>query len=158
MKISTICFLIKENQIFLAMKKVRFGKGYLNGYGGRKKSKESISDCSRRETQEESGVRIKSGKVVAIINFFKEGKHLFKCYVFFVYDWEGEFKASDEMNLPIPYFTQCLPYHLMWHGDKVWLPLLLDGRRFVADLVYDRKMKKVKSFSADFNKAPRVRL
>lgn len=158
MKISTICFLVKGNQIFLAMKKVRFGKGYLNGYGGRKKSRESISDCFHRELEEESSVKIKSGKVVATINFFKGQKHLFKCYISLVFDWEGKFRASDEMDLPRPYFIQCLPYHLMWHGDKVWLPLLLDGKKFVADLVYDKKMKKVKFFSVDFNKTPRVRL
>jgi hypothetical protein len=35
MKIATICFLMKGDTVALSMKKKSFGKGFLNGYGGK---------------------------------------------------------------------------------------------------------------------------
>ncbi len=56
MKLSTLCFLLKDNQILLAMKKRGFGEGKWNGVGGKVNEGESVERAALREMEEEIGV------------------------------------------------------------------------------------------------------
>lgn len=53
---ATICLLIKDDQVLLALKKRGFGEGKWNGVGGKVKDGETIEQTAIRETQEEIGV------------------------------------------------------------------------------------------------------
>lgn len=67
---ATLCFLIKDNQILLAMKKRGFAAGKWNGAGGKMDDRdETIRDAAIRETGEEIGIAPTSLKLVATLNF-----------------------------------------------------------------------------------------
>lgn len=68
---TTLCFLMKENKILLAMKKRSFGEGKWNGVGGKVVGKESVKEAAIREIEEEIDVVVSKNqlKPVALIDF-----------------------------------------------------------------------------------------
>ena len=97
MKISTICFPVRDGKIFLAMKKTGFGAGFLNGYGGKQEAGDASTEATAlREMKEESGVTVQLEDLekVAVIDFFKGGQHIFECHVYFCHNWVGEFQET----------------------------------------------------------------
>lgn len=149
MKISTICFPIKDNRVFLSNKKRGFGVGYLNGYGGKKQPEDAtIEDTAVREMKEEACVIVAQENLekVAVIDFFEGDVHIFECHVFFCRDWEGELQETEEMTAPEPYDVNNPPYDRMWDADRTWLPLVFSGRKIRAKSCYDEGMNRQKSF------------
>jgi len=149
MKISTICFLVRNNNIFLANKKRGFGAGFLNGYGGKQQREDlTIVDTALREMKEEGGIVASPEDLekVAIINFFEEDVWIFECHVFFCRSWQGEFKETEEMDAPRPYDISNPPYDRMWDADKVWLPIVCSRQKIRAESRYNQGMTKQKSF------------
>jgi mutator protein MutT len=99
----TLCFLVKENQILLAMKKRGFGVGKWNGVGGKLKVGESLKKALQREAWEEIGVKPIKFKKVALLDFlFPETPNDInwnqRMNVFLVTEWEGEPSESEEMK------------------------------------------------------------
>ena len=58
MKTTTLCFLVKEGEVLLAMKKRGFGVGKWNGVGGKVKEGEDVFLSAVREIKEEIGVDV----------------------------------------------------------------------------------------------------
>lgn len=140
LKQATLCLLVKNNQILLAMKKRGFGVGRWNGYGGKPKDGETIEETAIRETKEESGVTIKSLKKVAILDFYflPRPEISQKVIVFLVEDWEGELLETEEMA-PRWYKKDELPFSEMWPDDIHWLPSVLKGKRLEAQFLFGEK-------------------
>ncbi|MFH1456593.1 MAG: NUDIX domain-containing protein [Patescibacteria group bacterium] len=71
MRQTTLCLLLKENEILLAIKKRGFGEGRWNGAGGKfdPKIDKDILDTAIRETKEEIGVEIKNPDKVGLFHF-----------------------------------------------------------------------------------------
>jgi ADP-ribose pyrophosphatase YjhB (NUDIX family) len=69
---STLCYLLKDNEILLGMKKRGFGEGRWNGYGGKVHEGESVVDAIVREVKEEMDVELSKGDLVkvAVIDFY----------------------------------------------------------------------------------------
>lgn len=137
---ATLCFLIKENQILLALKKRGFGKDKWNGVGGKPNPGEDIEATAIRETQEEIGVTPKNLKKVATLNFYfpkdleKQGWNQQVC-VFLVDSWEGEPVESEEMK-PSWFKLDKIPHKEMWADDIHWLPKVLEGKLLKANFFY----------------------
>jgi len=36
-----------------------------------------------------------------------------------------------------------IPFDEMWEDDKIWLPLLLNDKKFDAEFLFDDKMEKI---------------
>ena len=142
MKVATICFLVKDNEVALSLKKINFGKGFLNGYGGKVKEGETPEIAAVRELSEECGVtaNISNLEKVAIIDFFDGEKQLFECHVFFVTEWEGDPVESDEMALPEWFNRESIPYERMWKADQDWLPLIFSGKKVHGKAYYKAGM------------------
>src|SRR3989344_2677464 len=68
MQLTTLCLLVKEDKILLAMKKRGFGAGKLNGVGGKVKNGETIEIAAIRETGEEKGGTVDLAKVEKVGN------------------------------------------------------------------------------------------
>ena len=148
-KVSTICFPVRDNRIYLANKKRGFGMGFLNGYGGKKKQKDkTIEDTAVREMKEESGVAVmpKDLEKVAIIDFFEGAAHIFECHVFFCRDWKGEFTETEEMSKAEPYDIHNPPYARMWDADRIWLPLVCSGKKIRGKSYYNQGMNRQEKF------------
>ena len=148
MKITTICFLMGDDSVYLAEKKQGFGIGYLNGYGGKNRKGERIEDTAARELKEEAGLTVSPQRLekVAVVDFFEDQEHIFECHIFFVSQWKGEFKESEEMSYPREYKLNNLPYEKMWKSDRVWLPLIFSGKKIKAKAYYEKGMDEVKDF------------
>ncbi len=135
MRQATLCLLLKENQILLAMKKRGFGEGRWNGTGGKfdAKKDKTILDTAIRETKEEIGVEIKNLKKAAIFSFRFPHKPEWDqdVHLFLAKEWEGEAQESEEMK-PEWFDFDKIPYEKMWADDIYWLPKILKGDKLKA--------------------------
>ena len=129
MRKDTLCFIRRGNSVLLGMKKVRFGKGYLNGFGGRVKEGETIRAGAIRETAEESGLIVASADLTkaAVIKCYFADKPEFDrvLHVFIAFGFKGEPKESDEMTDLRWYPVSKIPLERMWPADRYWLPQVL---------------------------------
>lgn len=128
--VCTIVFLVRGDEILLAMKQRGIGAGYWNGPGGKVDPGESIEHAMIRECQEEVSVTPTTYEKVAYHDFIlqnDEGSWHQWTHAYVATEWEGEPMPSDEM-LP-KWFNQAnIPYDQMWPDDILWLPQVLDGK------------------------------
>ena len=66
---ATLCFLLRDDEVLLAMKKRGFGVGKWNGVGGKVMEGESIEEAMKRECREEIGVALKELEEVGELSF-----------------------------------------------------------------------------------------
>jgi 8-oxo-dGTP pyrophosphatase MutT (NUDIX family) len=156
MKQTTLCLLIKEDKILLAMKKRGFGQGRWNGAGGKfdaEKGDKTILDAAIRETEEEIGVKIKKPEQVALFHFTFPHKPEWDQDVslFLAKDWQGEPQESEEMK-PAWFAFSDIPYDNMWPDDTYWMPHILQGKKVEADFSFgegdkllDHKIKVIEN-------------
>ena len=137
MKQATLCLLIKDDKVLLAMKKRGFGVGRWNGTGGKVKEGEEIINAAIRETKEEIGVDIKNPEKVGLFHFHFPHKPEWNqdVSVFLVKDWVGEPAESGEMA-PRWFSFNEIPYENMWSDDMHWMPQILQGKKLEADFIF----------------------
>lgn len=147
---ATLGFLVKDGKVWLAVKTRHIGKDRWNGYGGGVESEDrNLIECLKRETKVECKVEIKGGTTekVAIINFYntKSDGETFVCkvHVFLIKDWEGVPQESEEMATPTNFEINNLPFEQMMPADKEWLPLILEGKKLIAEYYYSPFQKKL---------------
>jgi 8-oxo-dGTP pyrophosphatase MutT (NUDIX family) len=137
-KIETVSIIYSHPKILLGMKKVRFGKGKYNGFGGGVENGESLEECVIRETFEETGG-------IIIINPLRMGEILFhsqseeddhNVHFFRANQFRGSPRETEEMA-PEWFNVGDIPYDEMWPDDRYWLPLLLEGRYFKGEFEFD---------------------
>lgn len=135
----TLCFLLKDDHVCLAMKKRGFGVGKWNGVGGKVEHNETIEEGVLREMYEEIGVRAKLEHLekVGTLAFHFDQKEDWNQlgHVFFVREWYGEPVESEEMA-PAWYHKDKLPYEQMWIDDPLWLPHVLEGKNIDASFTF----------------------
>jgi 8-oxo-dGTP pyrophosphatase MutT (NUDIX family) len=140
MKLSTLCFLLKDDQILLAMKKRGFGEGKWNGVGGKVEEGESVEHAALREMEEEIGTTADEADLepVGMLRFrsLSNEKLNWDVRVFFLRAWRGEPRESEEMR-PQWYPINQLPFESMWPDDKHWFPHLLAGEKIAADFEFN---------------------
>src|SRR3989339_946334 len=148
MKLTTLCFCLREDQVLLGMKKRGFGEGKWNGYGGKVRKNEMPRTALVREIKEESGLSIfeETLEKVGLIRFSFDGRQLFECHVFLAKKWQGEPQESEEMK-PCWFPISQLPYEKMWAADSQWIPLILFGKKLEAELNFNGDGSEVKNFS-----------
>ena len=140
MRQTTLCLLIKDNKILLAMKKRGFGVGRWNGTGGKfdpAKGDKNIFDAAVRETKEEIGVEVKNPEKVALFHFKFANKEEWNQDVslFLAKEWSGSPTESEEMA-PKWFDFKDIPYKSMWPDDIHWLPHILQGKKLEASFLF----------------------
>lgn len=148
---ATLCFLLKDNQVLLGMKKRRFAEGKWNGFGGKSNDGEMIQDTAVREFQEEAGITPKSLIQVAVLDCYHPNWSQ-QVVVYISREWEGAPKETEEME-PRWFPLDRLPYEKMWVDEAIWLPMILKGKKIRASFQFDEKanlldkeLKLVKEF------------
>ena len=139
MRLTTLCFLLKDNEILQAMKKTGFGTGKWNGVGGKVEVGETISQAAARELNEEIGVRVNPEGLENAGNikvYFPENpgfdQHM---HIFLARDWDGEPVETAEMK-PQWFGFGDIPYSSMWVDDEYWLPKVLLGKKIEASFYF----------------------
>lgn len=128
--VCTIVFLLRGDEILLAMKQRGIGKGYWNGPGGKVEADETAEQAMVRECEEEVGVTPTAYTKVAYHDFILQDVtstwHQWT-HVYLATEWSGEPSPSAEM-LPKWFKIAEIPYDHMWPDDVLWLPRVLEGK------------------------------
>lgn len=137
-KKATLVFLIKNNEVLLAMKKRGFGEGRWNGSGGKVHDGETVDEAAKREVKEEIGVSVEKLNKLATLNFYFSEKPEWnqQVIVYLTKDWQGEPTESEEMK-PKWFKINEIPYDQMWSDDSYWIPQVLSGKKIEADFLFD---------------------
>jgi 8-oxo-dGTP diphosphatase len=149
MKLATICFCIRDNEVLLAPKKRKIGVGLLNGYGGKIEGDETPSGAAIRELRHESSLVAFPNDLdkVAIIEFLYDGQPKFKCHIFIARLWQGEPVETEEMGPPEWHLLSRLPYDRMMPADGYWVPVVLISRlRINGQVFYNAEGTAVNEF------------
>lgn len=147
----TLCFLVRDHQVLLALKKRGFGAGKWSGVGGKPLAGETIEAAALRETQEEIGVVGRLPERVATLNFYfphkpiESGWNQQAC-VYLLRAWEGEPAESEEIA-PRWFDVDQLPLDAMWADARHWLPQVAHGERLTADFLFDATNEKVEAYT-----------
>lgn len=138
MKETTLCYLIRDGRVLLAMKKRGFGMGKWNGPGGKRQEGESIEETCRRETLEESGIVLGDIECRGKICFSFEGNSAWntECVIFVCRDFSGDPIETEEMR-PQWFLIDEIPLAEMWADDPIWLRDVLRGGFVQATFVFD---------------------
>lgn len=138
-KKATLCFLFRNNEVLLQLKKEgKFGGGHWNGLGGKAKETETPEQAAIREVFEESGIKIKAMRSVGKLRFVFENDEQYnqEVHVFSSDEFSGHEKPSEEGILRW-FEKRSIPLEQMWPADRHWMPLLIQGKRFYGEFYYD---------------------
>ena len=133
---AVLTFIRAGGKLLLIHKKRGLGRGKVNAPGGRLEAGETPEQAAVRETQEEVGLTPLGLRPAGQLNFaFTDGYSL-RCHVFLASGCEGTPTETDEA---VPFWCdeREVPYGAMWSDDRLWVPLLLDGRPFLAHFVFE---------------------
>ena len=149
---ATLCYIEKDGKILMlhrVKKKKDMHKGKWNGLGGKFEFGESPKDCAIREIQEESGLiatKLFLNGLIVFPNF--DGENDWHTYLYHVTEFEGDlFETSDEGNLHWIDKDKVMDLNL-WEGDRLFIPWVLENKRFSAKFIYENKT--FKSHEVDF--------
>lgn len=144
LRLRTIIFLLKSNEVLLGLKKRGFGKGYLLGIGGKVEDGETIEEGLIRELAEEINVKSLNPKKVGVINYYfphiEDESWNMQVHFFITQTWEGDPKESEEIK-PEWFDKENIPYDRMWDDAQYWLPQILTGQRIEAEFIYSKELK-----------------
>lgn len=133
---ATLLFVFRGRSVLLIDKKKGLGAGKINGPGGRVDPGETPRQAAIREVEEELHVTPTGVKKAGELMFQFTDGHSIHGYVFTATGYRGRPTETDEAT-PLWFPVNKLPYDRMWADDRVWMPLLLEGRRFVGEFLFD---------------------
>ena len=133
---ATLLFIRRDRRILLIHKKRGLGAGKINGPGGRLDPGETPIQAAVREVQEELLITPTGVRAVGELRFqFADGFSIHG-YVFTASGYDGEPQETGEA-VPVWCDIDRLPYERMWADDRVWMPLLLAGKKFAGKFLFD---------------------
>jgi len=130
----------------LMLRKARglFGEGKWNAPGGKLRSGENPSTGAVREMREETGLRVSRLWFNGILNFYLgESKELDQTvFVFTSRRFSGKIRRGREGKLKW-FAIDRISYDEMWADDRLWLPLLLEGKSIIRDFYFTGSYQKL---------------
>ena len=133
---ATLLFVVRDGQILLMRKKRGLGAGKINGPGGKLDAGEAPRVAAIRETEEELRITPTGVEQRGELSFqFTDGLSILG-YVFVASGCEGRPQETDE-GAPLWTPLDAIPYHEMWADDEIWMPWLLEGKKFVGRMLFD---------------------
>jgi len=133
---ATLLFVVRDGLVLLIDKKTGLGAGMINAPGGRIGDGETPEEAAIRETQEEVGVTPRDVRACGELLFQCIDGYSVHIFVFSAGDCDGEPRETDEAS---PRWTpvDAIPYDAMWEDDRLWIPLMLEGKRFEGRFLFD---------------------
>ncbi len=133
---ATLLFVTEASRVLLIRKLRGLGAGKINGPGGRIEKGETPLEAAVREVHEETGVIPSEVVEHGELRFQFVDGYSIHVWVFRATAHSGEAIQTEEA---IPQWTayEQIPYDEMWADDRLWLPLLLEGKRFEGRFLFD---------------------
>ena len=133
---ATLMFVRMDGMVLLIRKLKGMGRGLLNGPGGRVDPGETPVEGAIRETQEELQIKPLGVKEAGILNFQFTSGYSLRCHVFTASNYDGTPSRTPEA-IPLWVDEREMPYSQMWADDRIWYPLILQGRYFEGRFLFD---------------------
>ncbi len=133
---ATLVFVLHDHHMLLIRKKRGLGAGKINAPGGRLEPGESPEQGAVREMQEELRVTPTGLRFCGEHRFQFTDGYSTHVHVFAASGYTGEPTETDEA-IPIWAPLDAIPYDEMWEDDRLWVPLVLEGRRFSGRFVFE---------------------
>lgn len=133
---ATLTFVVRDGEMLLIRKKRGLGAGKINGPGGRLEDGESLLAGAVREVEEELRITPVGMRWCGENRFQFVDGYSIHVHVFRAGDIVGLPRETDEAS-PLWVGLDAIPYAEMWEDDRLWLPLMLAGRRFSGCYVFD---------------------
>jgi mutator protein MutT len=142
---ASLCLLLRDDEVLLALKKRGFGQGKWTGVGGKPEPGETIDQTAVRETEEEIGVTPLAPRHVATLDFIFPDQPRFagwsmQVFVYLADRWLGEPAESEEVA-PRWFRRDAIPYPGMWSDAPYWLPPVLRGQHIRATVHFDEEQR-----------------
>ncbi len=128
-----------KNHKFLMIRHHRgINKGCINFPGGKKEANETIEECVRRETLEETGLTILNPVNVGYVEFprFDFYVHIFKSTEF-----TGTIRQNSDEVETFWQNAENIPYGEMREADQDFIPEILSGKYVKKRYIYDENFK-----------------
>ena len=141
---ATLCHVMSGNRLLLKKATRGISKGKWNCPGGKVEEGESPEESAAREALEETGLRVRGLFKHGKMEFHKHGEEqpFLVGHLFSTSEFEGEIISTDEGEVRWFNFWE-IPFDQMWDDDKIWLHLMLQGKRFDCRFWFDEKMRRV---------------
>lgn len=133
---ATLVFVIRDGKILLINKKTGLGKGKINGPGGKVEAGESPQDCAIRECQEELKITVSDLQYCGQHRFQFVDGYSIHVWVYLTSEFEGIPTETVEAK-PLWVALDSIPYEQMWEDDRIWIPMMLRGERFLSRWIFD---------------------
>ncbi len=133
---ATLLFVMRDGKILMIHKKRGLGAGKINGPGGRLDPGETPLQAAIRECQEELCITPTGIQKAGELLFQFTNGHSIHGYVFTATNFEGTPTETGEA-IPVWIEPEEIPYQKMWADDRIWMPLLLEGKPFTGRFLFD---------------------
>lgn len=133
---AVLTLIRQQGQLLLIVKKRGFGHGKISAPGGHIEPGETAEQAAVRETQEEVGLTPLSLRLAGQLDFAFTTGYTLRCHVFTADSYQGTLTETDEAT-PFWCLESDIPYGRMWSDDRLWVPLMLEGRLFEAQFIFD---------------------
>jgi 8-oxo-dGTP diphosphatase len=137
--VATLLFVIRDGRILLIRKKRGLGAGKINGPGGRLDAGERPIDGAIREVEEELNVTPEGVRPAGQHRFQFVDGYSIHVFVFTASGCRGNPRETEEA---IPLWTPIdeIPYGEMWEDDRIWLPVMLEGKPFAGRFLFEEDL------------------
>lgn len=120
-RIGTVCFIIKDKKILLALIEYSKNDRKWNGIGGFVEPNETPEDAIVREISEETFIKVSKNDLTRV----KELDLDIRLIIFKTNRWSGELKTKDPSLKELKWFGfDEIPYDQMHKGNSGWIPEL----------------------------------
>lgn len=133
---ATLVFVFRDDKVLLINKKTGLGKGKINGPGGKVDPGETPEQAAIRECQEELHITVRNLEYCGEHRFQFVDGYSIHVYVYRTRDFEGTPTETREAE-PIWTDLDCIPYENMWEDDHIWLPMMIEGKKFQSRWIFD---------------------
>lgn len=129
MRLTTLCYITEGDSVLMMLRNKKKGdvnRGKWIGVGGKFLPDESPDECVRREVLEETGLQPSAFHYCGVVTFLYEDAPAEYMHVYRAQSKERSVTSCDEGEMAwIP--RQALSDLALWPGDRIFLPLVLDG-------------------------------
>ena len=133
MKLTTLCYIVKEGKTLLLhriKKQNDENAGKWIGIGGKLEAGESPEDCVKREVTEETGLTLISPVFRGIITFVSDIYGTEYMFLFTCSDFSGELAENCDEGVLKWVDDRELDSLPMWEGDRIFFELLKSRKDF----------------------------